>query len=145
MNSFQIGIKFEKQWIGEECLILNNGKYLYSGIAKNKVSTLEINDTDFKTKFPRDYIAQLTSTSMTRYEYLIDRMKSITRSSKQIYGCVEKQGLYNEVYRNTMEKNPNASKNILINIGNYNLNSIDNLVPSSVHQRSLNYDSRERE
>ena len=144
LNSFQIGIKFEKQWIGEECLILDNGNYLYSAIAKNKVSTLEINDSDFKTKFPRDYIQKLTIASRIRYEYLIDRMKSITVSSKQIYDWVEKQSLYNEVYRNTKEKHPNASKNVLINIGNYNLNSIDNLVPSSIHQQSLHLDNKKR-
>jgi len=40
INSYQIGIKFEKQWIGEESLILDQGVYLYSAIAKNKVSTL---------------------------------------------------------------------------------------------------------
>lgn len=142
LNTFQIGTKFEKQWIGEESLILEDGRYLYSAIAKNKVSTLEIFSNDFKAKFPREYVMKLTTAAKAHYEYLIDRMKSMTISSKHIYGIVEKQELYNKVYRNTKDSYPNASKNVLISIGNYNLNNIDNLVPSSVHQNSLNKKQR---
>lgn len=61
INTFQIGIKSEKQWVGEESLVVDQGIYLYSVIAKNKVSTLEIFTNDFKTKFPRDYVAKMMS------------------------------------------------------------------------------------
>jgi hypothetical protein len=153
-------LKAEKQWIGEEGLlewttnqksanndsksVLDsqqaksipkswNGVFLYSAIAKNYVSAMEIDISDFKTKFPRDYTQKLTSAARTWYEYLINRMRCISKSSKIIYDFVQKQGLYNQVYNSTKKKHPNASKNMVINIGNHGLRgNVADLVPSSV-------------
>ena len=135
LNSFQIGIKCEKQWVGEESVILDEGIYLYSAIAKNSVTTLEINTSDFKSKFPRDYISKLTAAAKTRYEYLISRMKAMTKVSKKIYGCVETK---TESLKTVKNKHPNASKNMLINIGNYNVGGIENLLSASFDEGKSN-------
>ena len=146
VNTFQIGMKTEKQWVGEESLVFEEGGvYPYSAIAINNVSTLEILATDFKTKLPRDYISKFLSFAKTKYEYLVSRMRAISKTSKQIYSSVEKQSLYNEVYRKAKEKHPNASKNVLINIGNYDLKGMNVLSPSSIHNTVLNKTSRKVE
>ena len=143
VNTFHIGMKTEKQWIGEESLVIEEGGiYPYSAIAINNVSTLEILASDFKTKLPRDYISKFLSFAKTKYEYLISRMKAISKTSKQIYNIVEKQSLYNEVYKKAKDKHPNASKNVLINIGNYDLKGMSILSPSSIHNTILNKTSR---
>ena len=72
-------------------------------------------------------------------------MRAISKTSKQIYSSVEKQSLYNEVYRKAKEKHPNASKNVLINIGNYDLKGMNVLSPSSIHNTVLNKTSRKVE
>lgn len=45
-NSFQFGIKAEKEWIGEDILILKDLPFPFSIVAKTKVVLLEIQRAD---------------------------------------------------------------------------------------------------
>ena len=134
VNTFQIGVVSEKQWIGEESLVnhidfskmsksvkdptkeMKIFNFPYSAVAVSNVSTLEIMTTDFKSKLPYDYIEKFRYIAIDKYQYLIGRMKSVAKSSKEIYKCVEKQRLYNEAFLKNKRKLPNASKNMLMNM-----------------------------
>lgn len=102
VNTFQLGVVEEKQWIGEESLVnildmneisikshpladLKISNFPYSAIAVNNVSTLEILTTDFKSKLPFDYITKFKFIAIDKCKYLIDRMRAVAKSSKEIY------------------------------------------------------------
>jgi hypothetical protein len=137
VNSFQLGVVAEKQWIGEESLVnhidfsqmgIKNApkdmkieNFPYSAIAINHVSTLEIQTTDFKSKLPSDYIAKFKFVAIDKYQYLIDRMKACAKSSKEIYihstfslnnNSAEKQMLYNRSLKKNESRDPNVINSV---------------------------------
>ena len=67
MKPLLLGIKTEKQWVGEDCLIIEHGKpFPYSVIAKTKVIALEIQKQDIMSLFNPNFINELINVAWKR-------------------------------------------------------------------------------
>ena len=60
VKPLKLGTKGNKQWVGEDCLIISHGKpFPFSVIAKTKVLALEIEKQDIMSLFNPNFVNDL--------------------------------------------------------------------------------------
>ena len=84
LNTFQIKNISPGQWVGEELMNHPKSPYRYSVLAINKVIAMEIKIHEFFSKFPKEMITRLQQLSKVNEEWIKNRIKAISKTSKEI-------------------------------------------------------------
>ena len=123
INCYNVGILTSKQWIGEDDILLNKGKYLHTVISKESCTILEISKSDL-LKLPREIQIKLIEIAKAKLKWMNQRFFKIKRVYSNIYklnypndkNVEEDLKKMEENIINLQEVYPGANCNILTNI-----------------------------
>jgi ribosomal protein L20A (L18A) len=115
-NSFQFGVKSDKQWLGEEAIIHRDQPFKYSVIAKTKMNVLEIAISDIASKMPRDFILSIEHCVKKRNEWQLERMRKISSVSKILYSQNGEQKAMDDVMGDLAKRHPKATSSAISSI-----------------------------
>lgn len=127
-STFQIGIRNEGEWVGEEVLLLNDLPFPFSVIAKTEITALEISKKDVQSKLPYSFRTLLEQNARDRNVWQQQRIREITKTSHIIYKQDHKQSVYDKVMNQLIARHPQASSNALKSFTNHHvkLTGMDN-------------------
>ena len=116
INSFQIGLIGPGHWVGDEFLMLKNGKYDYSVVSNSGVEALEISKQDFLAKFPKDFYDHFKANIQERYNWIMKRFSEISASSYKVSNMNKNIDKIDENFVEYKKKYPKLNQNALIRI-----------------------------
>jgi hypothetical protein len=113
LNTFQIGVLSNGEWIGDDFLQLPDEKdYLYSAIASTKVVAFEISRSEYEV-MPLELKESFISLNVQRSKWILERIKSITGKIDKVMKLDEPKFNFNENLAETKKKFPIANSDIL--------------------------------
>eukprot|EP00347_Sterkiella_histriomuscorum_P015136 403358183 len=105
-NQFKFGVKGKSQWVGEDILIFSGQETFYfSVVAVGKVTALEISRMDMISKLPQQFVKYLEKGSLKRKEFVLQRMKNINKTVKQIIKNGEDKEQFDDEYERQRHSN----------------------------------------
>ena len=90
----------------------------YGAFAQTKVLALEVSKADLLSKFPKDFLLSMEYIAIERKKWLLQRVRSIKKTSKQVYKKDPRFSVYKESFKNLVRQHPRASNFVLQNFRN---------------------------
>ena len=111
-HTFQLGLVSEQEWIGEDFLVIKNGIYQYSVIAKTKeVEALEISKPDMiKLSKDFDFIKHNTR---KRLQWINERFNEITETCSKISKMDSQSEMIEETLSQISKQYPRATDTVI--------------------------------
>ena len=121
-NLYQLRIVNKMEWLGEECLLLNeipNIKYEYSAIATTKVVALQISHENLK-KFPIEILNWFKENAQNKIKWHEERKDRLANAVKKIYKKDSMIDFLDEALQQVNKRFPQATPRLKLEIYKHN-------------------------
>ena len=115
VNTFQIGVMSEGQWVGDEILVNVGDPYEYSAVGATTGSLLKLPKTEYRY-FNKEMQEVFKQNARERMEWIKGRKQLLSKLSYNIARLDSKGEEYDETLQLCNRIYPNAKESVLMNI-----------------------------